>query len=194
MSNITIDNLSGLFATASLGTVSVGVSVPVAGAVVTFTTSVASTTVTVNHQNHGATVGSFVIFSNVSFENSAFNALAALLTGEFEITSTAGGSYNITIASNAGFDLVSSGIADADYLLNAGSSEQILGTGWGADSWGSGGWGLAASDAIVLTEELRIWSQDNFGEDLILLPRNGELFYWDKTNGLDTRAFPIFSF
>ena len=41
--------------------------------------------------------------------------------------------------------------------------------------------------------ELRIWSHDNFGEDLLLNPRDGGIYYWDKTNGLTTRAVNITS-
>ena len=159
---------------------------------ITFTTTSGSSTVTVNHSNHGAVTGSFVIFSNITFgAGSTYDSLIALLTGEFEITVTTGSTYTVTLSSNAGFDLTESGACDADYLLNKGSVSQLLGTGWGADSWGAGGWGLAASEAITLDEALRIWKQDNFGEDLIILPQNGLLYYWDKTQGFSSRAFPI---
>ena len=48
------------------------------------------------------------------------------------------------------------------------------------------GWGIAA--ITKTTTEIRTWSHDNFGEDLILNPRDGAVYYWDKTNGLSTRA------
>jgi len=50
------------------------------------------------------------------------------------------------------------------------------------------GWGDASSLAATSGSEARIWSLDNFGEDLLSCVRDGELFYWDKTNGLSTRA------
>tara|TARA_R100001015_G_C4617634_1_gene173957 strand:- start:573 stop:1763 length:1191 start_codon:yes stop_codon:yes gene_type:complete len=34
---------------------------------------------------------------------------------------------------------------------------------------------------------------DNFGEDLISNPRAGSIYYWDKTNGLNTRAVALSS-
>jgi len=51
------------------------------------------------------------------------------------------------------------------------------------------GWGLALiSGTITPSANLRIWTQDNFGEDLLLNERNGKIYYWDKTNGVNTRA------
>jgi len=52
------------------------------------------------------------------------------------------------------------------------------------------GWGIAAS-VTVSGAQIRTWSHDNFGEDLIINPRDGGLFYWDKTNGLSTRAVEL---
>ena len=51
------------------------------------------------------------------------------------------------------------------------------------------GWGLSlVSGTLTPSANLRIWSQDNFGEDLLLNERNGRIYYWDKTNGTGTRA------
>jgi hypothetical protein len=52
------------------------------------------------------------------------------------------------------------------------------------------GWGSAAS-ITVPGAQIRLWSHDNFGEDLILNPRDGGVFYWDRTNGLGTRAVEL---
>ena len=52
------------------------------------------------------------------------------------------------------------------------------------------GWGSAAS-ITVPGAQIRLWSHDNFGEDLILNPRDGGLFYWDRTNGLGTRSVEL---
>ena len=41
------------------------------------------------------------------------------------------------------------------------------------------------------TANLRIWSHDNFGEDLIFNERNGNIYYWDKTNGVSTRGVEL---
>ena len=52
------------------------------------------------------------------------------------------------------------------------------------------GWGSAAS-ITVPGAQIRLWSHDNFGEDLLINPRDGGLFYWDRTNGLSSRAIEL---
>ena len=52
------------------------------------------------------------------------------------------------------------------------------------------GWGNAAS-VTTPGAQIRTWSHDNFGEDLIINPRDGGLFYWDKTEGTSTRAVKL---
>mgnify|MGYP003640214786 CR=1 len=51
------------------------------------------------------------------------------------------------------------------------------------------GWGIAAVSATKT--EIRTWSHDNFGEDLLINPRDGAVYYWDKTTGLDARAVEL---
>ena len=52
------------------------------------------------------------------------------------------------------------------------------------------GWGDAAS-VTVPGAQIRTWSHDNFGEDLIINPRDSGLFYWDKTDGTTARAVEL---
>ena len=54
-------------------------------------------------------------------------------------------------------------------------------TGWGAGLWGAGTWG--SSTAITAANQLRLWSHDNFGEDLLINPRAGGIFYYDTSAG-----------
>jgi len=72
----------------------------------------------------------------------------------------------------------------AKYQLNIGPSIQLPDTGWGSGPWGEGSWGEGISDLI----NLRIWSQDNFGEDLIFGQLGGPLYYWDATTTVGTRG------
>ena len=64
-----------------------------------------------------------------------------------------------------------------------------LGNADGADDFS--GWGDASAGGITTTSELRLWSEDNFGEDLLINPRDGQIYYWDRTNNLTTRAVQI---
>ena len=152
---------------------------------ITFTSSTSSTSVTVNDASHGAIAGDFVTFSNA---NTGDTSLNTQLNNEFSITSiTDENSYVITLSANAAAPLSSAGSADAEYQLNVGINTVVPGSGWGAGTWGADGWGSASSD-VVGGGSLRLWSQDNFGEDLIFNQRDGFVFYWDKSNGVTTRA------
>ena len=53
------------------------------------------------------------------------------------------------------------------------------------------GWGEAASGGLTTTTQIRLWSHDNFGEDLIINARDGGIYYWDRTNNLSTRAVEV---
>ena len=53
------------------------------------------------------------------------------------------------------------------------------------------GWGNAASGGLTTTTQIRLWSHDNFGEDLLINPRDDEIYYWDRTNNLTTRAVKL---
>ena len=53
------------------------------------------------------------------------------------------------------------------------------------------GWGDAASGGLTTTTQIRLWSHDNFGEDLIINARDSNIFYWDRTNNLSSRAIEL---
>ena len=181
--------------TGTIGNVSIATTIPIAGSIIDITCTQNSPVVTVTHINHGAFNGDFVEFIDAFFGTlpSSYDPLIALLEEVHEISNVGSNSYEITLSANAGFNLTNSGFMEADYLLNGGSLTQVYGTGWGAGTWGRNGWGQAASTNITITSGLRIWSQDNFGEDLILLPRDGELYIWRENDGFTTRAPSIAS-
>ena len=56
------------------------------------------------------------------------------------------------------------------------------GTGWGLNGWGEGAFGSAT--ALSSTNQLRLWTHDNFGEDLIINQRGGGIYRWVENNGL----------
>lgn len=54
------------------------------------------------------------------------------------------------------------------------------------------GFGAAVATGITdPTTNLRLWSHDNFGEDLIFNERTGNIYYWDRTNGTSTRGVEL---
>jgi hypothetical protein len=60
------------------------------------------------------------------------------------------------------------------------------GNGWGAAPWGFYGWGNAAPQSVG--EQLRLWTNDNYGQDLVFAPRGGAIYYWVANTGLSVRG------
>lgn len=157
---------------------------------ITFNTTLGSKTVTVNDTLHGAVTGDYVLFDRVTGLTTQLNAD---LNNEFIIASIIDvNSYTITIANNADANYTAGGQCDGFYPLTNGLSTTILGPGWGAGTWGRFTWGSAVGSLAGST--LRLWNCDNFGEDLIFNVVDGEIFYWDASGGLTSRAFPLSSY
>jgi hypothetical protein len=140
-----------------------------------------TTTVTVNAPANGALTGDFVTFSGVT------GTYASLLNGEFQISSASTNAYNITVASAIPAGTTGGSAVSAAYQINTGPEFAVPFSGWGAGPWSYGSWGTGGS---TLTS-LRVWSQGNWGEDLIFGPRNGGIYYWDATAGVGTRGFDL---
>lgn len=149
-----------------------------------FSTVNLSTTVTVTDVNNGCATGDFVTFSGAT----AVGGLT--LNGEYQVTVVDADTYTIVSAiaatSTAG---PGGGTVTADYQISVGPEYQVPLVGWGAGGWGNGTWGTGETSDIAL----RIWSQINFGEDLIFNPRGGGVYYWTAADGLNTRAVDLAS-
>jgi len=147
-----------------------------------FTTTNTSTTVLVTDSAHGAANGDFVSFSNVA-------TVGGLnLNNEYQITLIDADTYNITAASAASSTATGGGTTvSAVYQINTGVAYETPQTGWGAGAWGSGTWGFSGTSNAAL----RLWSQNNFGEDLIYGYRGGPIYYWDASFGLSPASFTV---
>ena len=101
-------------------------------------------------------------------------------------------SYTVNIANKFSTSATSGGgsVVVAAYQINTGLDVYISGTGWGAGTWGQGGWGLP-SLTNTTGAQLRLWSDDNYGQDLVIAPRGGGIYYWAGSNGLSTRAVSL---
>jgi hypothetical protein len=137
-----------------------------------------TTTVTVTATSHGATNGSFVTFSGVT------GTYASVLNAEFQITLVNANSYTITTSSVVAAGATGGSAVVAAYQLNAGPAYAVPLTGWGAGAWGAGTWGVGTTSVT----SLQLWSQINYGEDLVFGPRGGGLYYWDATGTVTTRG------
>ena len=177
----------------------------------TFAATNGSNIITVTEQNHGAVVGDFVTFTGAA--SLGGNIVETVINQEYEIatitdantftiiareantvsTITVNGAYTpVPVAAN-GFDSGNGGSnCIAKYQINKGLDTSVGGNGWGAGPYGQSpgpNWDSGAN--VGTTGVLRIWTHDNFGENLILNVRNGGIFYWDKGNGLNGRAVKL---
>jgi hypothetical protein len=173
----------------------------------TFAATNGSSTITVTDSGHGAVLNDFVTFS--SAVSLGGNITADVLNQEYQITSVpststftiqarAAGTSIASITTTSGLNpsLVTANSSDtgngggstvATYQLNVGIDVAVPGVGWGAGTWGRGTWNSDA-DTGNSTLNLRIWSHDNFGEDLLINVRDGQIAYWDKSGGTANRA------
>jgi hypothetical protein len=151
-----------------------------------FTATNGSPIITVADAAHGCVTGDFVTYSGAT--GLGGNITAAVLNKEHQITVVNLNVYTITVNVNANATDVSGspggGTVTAAYQINVGPEYQVPVTGWGAGTWGSGPWGTGTTSIA----SLRLWSQINFGEDLIFAPRDGQIYYWDATTGIGTRG------
>lgn len=153
----------------------------------TFSASNGSSVLTVTEAGHGAVLGDFVTFSSAASLGGLITA--AVLNQEYEITSiTDANTFTITAKDTDG-NTVTANSSDtgnggsstvAVYQINIGLDVAVPGGGWSSGPWGDGTWGTAAGDTVANT--LRLWSLDNFGEDLVLNARLGAIFLWDATS------------
>jgi hypothetical protein len=142
-----------------------------------------TTTVTVSDTAHGGVTGDFVTFSG------ATGTYASILNAEYQITVTGADAYTIVTPSALTAGSYGGASVSAAYQVNVGPSYAVPLTGWGAGPWGGGTWGVGGTSS----SSIRIWNQQNFGEDLIFGPRGGALYYWDATNGVSTRGVLVSS-
>lgn len=178
---------------------------------ITFAAVNGSAILTVTHTSHGAVQGDFVTYSSVTTAGGLGGQITKLiLQQEYKIDEivnansytirartvqaisdiSVDGVYTPTTVNADGSDSGNGGGTTATYQLNTGLDTSITSSGWGVGTWSRAGWGEAATVSL-LTDTLRIWSHDNFGEDLLMNVRDGGIYYWDATNGLGNRAVSL---
>ena len=149
-----------------------------------FTATNGSAVITVADTAHGCITNDFVTYSGAGIVGLGGNITATVLKGEFQVTVLDLNSYTITVSATANATDVSGspggGTVVTQYQANTGPETQVPLVGWGAGPWGGGAWGIGESTAT----SLRIWSNYNFGEDLVYGPRGGGIYYWKASVGV----------
>ena len=140
-----------------------------------------TTTVTVTDTAHGGATGDFVTFSG------ATGTYASTFNAEFQITVLTANTYTITTGSAIAAGNYGGSSVVAAYQIAVGPAIQAPLLGWGAGGWGLGTWGNGASTSV----SIQLWSQMNYGEDLVFGPRGGGIYYWDASGGVATRGVAL---
>lgn len=148
-----------------------------------FTATVGLSTITVLDAGHTFVSGDYVTFYNATSLGGAITA--TVLNKEYRITYVDATHYTIdtSVTATSG-DTGHGGTVYAAYQIASGSDITVPATGWGAGYWGYGAWGIGGASAKLL----RLWSQANFGQDLIFGPRGGGLYYWSEPTSLTTNT------
>tara|TARA_R110002110_G_scaffold91705_1_gene238685 strand:- start:859 stop:2733 length:1875 start_codon:yes stop_codon:yes gene_type:complete len=157
---------------------------------IVFAATNGSTTITATDSNHGAIINDFVTISGAASLGGLITA--EVLNQEYQITSVPSvNTFTFTATATAnGSDTGNGGSgADAAYQINVGLDVYVPSTGWGSDYWGSSTWGSVS--ALGANSQLRLWSHDNFGEDLLMCVRGAGVFYWDASSGTNNRAVAL---
>ena len=163
---------------------------------VTFSASNGDATITVADTSHGAVQNDFVTFSGASSLGGNINS--NVLNQEYQIaTIVNANSYTIEAKNTSGVTVTAnssdtgnggSSVVGA-YQINTGLDNFVQSTGWGVGAWGDGTFGSTTS--LSDTNQLRLWSADNFGEDLLFNNRGGSIYIWQESNGVTTRGINI---
>ena len=127
---------------------------------------------TVTQVAHGLSTGNYVYFSSIASDPCGINRL--VLQKAFAVTVTGVDTYTISTVIGSFTYLTTSTAASGGTVVVSIPVAPVR------------GWGTAAD--VGIGQQLRLWTNDNFGEDLLIAPRGGGVYYWDATTGISVRA------
>lgn len=162
-----------------------------------FTATNGSAVISVEITGHGAQTGDFVTFSGAV--GLGGNITAGILNAEHQITYLTANTFSITVSATANAtDAAGSpggGTAiTAAFQINTGNATYVTATGFGAGGWSgvttgftNTGWGESAATGVGV--DMRLWSQINYGENLLINARGGPIYLWlAQSAGVYNRA------
>ena len=154
-----------------------------------FSAIAGQSTITVSATAHGAVTGDFVTFSGAT--GLGGNITAGVLNIQYQVTVLNVNVYTFNATATANSTDASGspggGTVTATYQINTGPAIEVPLYGWGAGTWGSGVWGTSTSSTV----SLRLWSQANFGQDLVFCPQGGGIYYWAYLSNFSSPAVNI---
>ena len=163
---------------------------------VTFAATDGSSIITISDTGHGAVTNDFVTFSGATTLGGVITDI--VLNQEYQILLvTTADAYQIVAKDTSGDTVVANSSDTGNggsstvgtYQINVGLDTYVNSSGWGVGTWGAGGWGSASTISAV--NQLRIWTHDNFGENLIINPRGAGIYEWIENSGVSVRAVSL---
>ena len=160
---------------------------------IVFAATDGSSLITATDSSHGAVVGDWVTLAGAVSLGGLVTA--AVLNQEYQITGvpstntftfTAVDTAGDTVTANSSDSGNGGAAADAVYQINSGLDVYVQAAGYGSGTWSASTFG--STSALSANGQLRLWTHDNFGENLIINPRGGSIYRWVEDNGLSTRA------
>lgn len=147
-----------------------------------FRTTSGSKEINVTSTSHGLTIGTFVTFSGATPITGG--GMSLVIDGSYEVlTLSSADSFTIATTTVATSSVIGGGsLVIGQYDIDAGNAVYTTSVGWGGPPWGIGGWGSNIPAGLPL----RLWSQFNYGDDLIFAENGGEIYYWTE----DTLNWP----
>lgn len=141
-----------------------------------------SDVVTITDAGHGAAEGDYVRISGA-------NAVGGIIVdGQYRIDDIIDSiSYEVIDDQTAGSTANGGGQVTFDYDIHVGLGSAAFGIGWGTGTWSQETWNTPRTVSSTV-RPLRTWSLDNWGEDLIAVPRKGSMYWWDRGTGQNARA------
>jgi hypothetical protein len=142
-----------------------------------FYTTANSSTITVVDAGYQPSVGDYFIISGANtIANTAITS--TILNAEHVVTSLVNSTaYTFAVSTTATNTANGGGTTvTIQYEYPVGLDVAIAGTGWGSGPWSRGTWGSAFSGGVQ--NQLRLWTNDNYGDFLFIAPRGGAVYYW----------------
>jgi len=137
-----------------------------------FTCTSPSTTVTVTQTAHGLSNGNSVYFNSISGNVCGQASAPFIKAMPITVVNANAYTFSTVIGSNT-YTTSNNGPTGGTVVVSTPVAPFR-------------GWGAAAS--VGIGQQLRLWTNDNFGEDLLIAPRGGSIYYWDATLGITERA------
>ena len=149
------------------------------------TTTAGSAAIGLASANHGCAVGDYI-------EVPAGTMLGGLtLGGEYPVASVPdSGHLTFDAAAPATATAANTAALTVTALLSPGFADAQVAGGWGAGAWGGGSWGTPRS-MLIAAGAVRLWSLDNWGEELVACARGNGIYNWKPINGTASYATAI---